>query len=133
MAKSNGFPIHEWYVIQEFATFDLELVGLPSSPISSTQQPTTSATSVWKVHCARVSVGVIGVQATWRGRVMRRCCVFVWIVSLLLRILSSFRLSATPQTLMRQLRMVIWMWRSAERRVGKAWFSTCRTCGSPVN
>src|SRR3546814_8842097 len=82
-----------WCVAQK--TFDLERVEPLSSPISATPQPTTCTTSVWEVHCVRVSVGVIGVQASWRGRGMRRCCVFVLIVLLLLWILSPFRPSAT--------------------------------------
>src|SRR3546814_1139365 len=52
----------------DLSTFDLELVEPLSSPISSTPQPTTSTTSVWEVHCVQASVGVTGVQATWRGR-----------------------------------------------------------------
>src|SRR3546814_13268375 len=99
-----------WCVTQEFATFDLELEEPPSSPISSTPQPTTCTTSVWEAHCVRVSVGVIGMQATWRGVVMRRCCEFVLIVSLLLRILEAFRLSAALRMPMRQLLMATWMW-----------------------
>src|SRR3546814_5834475 len=70
-----------WCVTQEVAThmstFDLELVEVLSSPISSAPQPTTCTTSVWEVHCVRASVGVIGMEATWRDRVMRCCCVFV--------------------------------------------------------
>src|SRR5690606_8859091 len=89
---------------------DLELVEPLSSPISSTPQPTTCTTSVWEVRCVRVHVGVIGVQETWRGRTMRRCCVFALIVSLLLEILEQFRLNATPQMLMRQLGVVTWVW-----------------------
>src|SRR3546814_49014 len=100
-----------WCVTQEFTTFDLELVEpLPSSPTSSTPQPTTCTTSVWEAHCVRASAGVIGVQATWRGVAMRRCCVFVLIVSRLLLILKQYRLSAAMRMLILQLRMATWIW-----------------------